>query len=63
MKKKWGVWAVRSAASVCGAAESWYKKAGEPIEFPNKQAADDYAQSLNLNAYTPNVHYYSKEIE
>lgn len=62
MKKRWGVWAVRSAESVCGAAESWCKKAGKPMEFASKKAAQEYAQSLNKNAYTPNVHYYPKEL-
>lgn len=62
MKKKWGVWAVRSSASVCGAAQSWCKKAGKPIEFSSKAKAQEYAQTLNENAYTPNVHYSPREV-
>lgn len=60
---QYGVWAVRSANSVCGAAQSWCKHNGEPIKFDTYEQAAAHAKSLNNNAYSPNVHYYLKEIE
>ena len=47
MSKKYGVWAVRSANSVCGAAESWCKHEGKPMEFESREQASKYAKSLN----------------
>lgn len=61
--KQYGVWAVRSANSVCGAAQSWCKHNGEPIKFDTYEQAAAHAKSLNENAYSPNVHYYPKEME
>ncbi|ERI89945.1 hypothetical protein HMPREF1982_04211 [Clostridiales bacterium oral taxon 876 str. F0540] len=61
--KQYGVWAVRSANSVCGAAQSWCKHNGEPIKFDAYEQAAAHAKSLNENAYSPNVHYYPKEME
>jgi hypothetical protein len=61
--KQYGVWAVRSANSVCGAAQSWCKHNGEPIKFNTFEQAAAHAKSLNDNAYSPNVHYYPKEME
>lgn len=63
MSKKYGVWAVRSANSVCGAAESWCKHEDKPIEFESREQASEYAKSLNENLRTLNVHYYPKEME
>lgn len=61
--KQYGVWAVRSANSVCGAAQNWCKHNGEPIEFDTYEQAAAHAKFLNENAYSPNVHYYPKEME
>lgn len=61
--KQYGVWAVRSFNSVCGAAQSWCKHNGEPIKFDTYEQAAAHAKSLNENAYSPNVHYYPKEME
>ena len=61
--KQYGVWAVRSANSVCGAAQSWCKHNGGPIKFDTYEQAAAHAKSLNENAYSPNVHYYPKEME
>lgn len=61
--KQYGVWAVRSPNSVCGAAQSWCKRNGEPIKFGTYEQAAAHAKSLNENAYSPNVHYYPKEME
>lgn len=61
--KQYGVWAVRSANSVCGVAQSWCKHKGEPIKFDTYEQAAAHAKSLNENAYSPNVHYYPKEME
>ena len=63
MDKKYGVWAVRSAASVCGAAASWCKQGGKPMEFDTMEQAAEYADQLNESRYSPNVHYSSKEME
>lgn len=63
MEQKYGVWAVRSAASVCGAAQSWCKHGGKPMEFNTMAQAAEYADRLNQSCYTPNVHYYPKEME
>ena len=60
---QYGVWAVRSTNSVCGAAQSWCKHNGEPIKFDTYEQAAAHAKSLNENAYSPNVHYYPKEME
>lgn len=63
MNEKYGVWAVRSAASVCGAAESWCKHNGKPMEFDTMAQATEYADQLNKNLATMNVHYCPKEME
>ncbi|MDT8719692.1 hypothetical protein IAI10_23945 [Clostridium sp. 19966] len=44
--KQYGVWAVRSANSVCGAAQSWCKHQGEPIKFDTYEQAAAHAKSL-----------------
>lgn len=63
MEQKYGVWAVRSAASVCGAAQSWCKHNGKPMEFETMAQAEQYAADLNKNLATLNVHCYAKEME
>ena len=63
MEQKYGVWAVRSAASVCGAAESWCKHNGKPMEFATMAQAEQYAADLNKNLATLNVRYYPKEMD
>lgn len=59
---KYGVWAVRSAASVAGHAEAWCKNDGEPVTFDTMEGAEDYAGILNKSVRTANVHYYAKEM-
>ena len=44
-EKIYGVWAVRSGASIFGRAEAWCKEDGKPLEFTSKEAAEDYATS------------------
>ena len=61
--QKYGVWAVRSAGSVCGAAQSWCKNDGVPLEFSTIEKAHDYASHLNETMGGINVRYYSKEME
>lgn len=63
MEKKYGVWAMRSACSVCGAAQSWCKHGGKPMEFDAMEQAESYANQLNESCYSPNVHYAAKEME
>jgi hypothetical protein len=48
---------------VCGAAQKWCEHNGEPIKFDTHEQAAVHAKSLNENAYSPNVHYYPKEME
>lgn len=63
MEQKYGVWAVRSANSVCGAAQSWCKHNGKPMEFDTMVQATEYASHLNDTLATMNVRYYAKEME
>ena len=61
-EKTYGVWAVRSAASIFGRAESWCKEAGRPLEFASQETAEAYAKECNSRT-TANVHYFVKEKE
>ena len=54
-EKTYGVWAVRSAASIFGRAESWCKEAGRPLEFASQETAEAYAKECNSRT-TANVH-------
>ena len=63
LEKKYGVWAMRSAGSVCGDAQSWCKRDGKPMEFDTMERAESYAKQLNEACYSPNVHYAAKEME
>ena len=58
----YGVWAVRSGASIFGHAEAWCKEDGKPLEFDTREAAEAYARKMN-NKTTANVHYYAQEKE
>lgn len=64
MKKEtiYGVWAVRSGASIFGHAEAWCKEDGKLLEFTSKEAAEAYARESNSHT-TANVHYYVREKE
>lgn len=62
MEHVYGVWAVRSAASMFGHAEAWCKEDGCPLEFESLEAAQAYALELNRKA-TANVRYFVKEKE
>ena len=62
MEHIYGVWAVRSAASMFGHAEAWCKEDGRPLEFESLEAAQAYALELNRKA-TVNVRYFVKEKE
>ena len=62
MEHVYGVWAVRSAASMFGHAEAWCKEDGRPLEFESLEAAQAYTQELNRKA-TVNVRYFVKEKE
>lgn len=63
MEKKYGIWAMRSAGSVCGAAQSWCKHGGKPMEFDTMEQAESYAKQLNESCNSTNVHYAAKEME
>ena len=58
----YGVWAVRSGASIFGHAEAWCKEDGKPLEFDTREAAEAYAREMNSKTST-NVHYYAQEKE
>ena len=62
MEQVYGVWAVRSAASMFGHAEAWCKEDGRPLEFESLEAAQAYALELNRKA-TANIRYFVKEKE
>ena len=62
MEHVYGVWAVRSAASMFGHAETWCKEDGRPLEFESLEAAQAYALELNRMT-TVNVRYFVKEKE
>ena len=62
MEHIYGVWAVRSAASMFGHAEAWCKEDGRPLEFESLEAAQAYALELNRKAPV-NVRYFVKEKE
>ena len=61
--KQYGIWARRSAASVCGPAEAWLKQEGEPITFDTYDEAATEAERLMKDIGTPNVSYFPKERE
>ena len=61
-EKVYGVWAVRSGASIFGRAEGWCKEDGKPLEFDSEKAAQDYADEAGRHA-TANIRYYVKEKE
>lgn len=58
----YGVWVVRSGASIFGHAEAWCKEDGKPLEFDTREAAEAYAREMNSKT-TANVHYYAQEKE
>jgi len=62
MEHVYGVWAVRSAASMFGHAEAWCKEDGRPLEFESLETAQAYALELNRKT-TANVRYFVKEKE
>ena len=61
--KQYGIWARRSAASVCGSAEAWLKRDGEPVTFDSYEEAAAEASRLMNKTVTTNVSYYPKERE
>lgn len=61
--KKYEIWAKRSAASVCGAAEAWLKSDGKPITFDTYEEAAAKAEALMKNIGTANVSYYPRPME
>lgn len=61
--KQYGIWARRSAASVCGSAEAWLKRGGEPVTFDTYEEAAQEAERLRKNCASLNVSYYPKEME
>lgn len=61
--KKYGIWAKRSAASVCGAAEAWLKSDGKPMTFDTYEEAAEKVDSLMKDIGTANVSYFPMEME
>lgn len=59
---KYGVWAVRGAASIFGRAEAWCKENGKPLAFDTEEQANEYANGLNRNVGTAHVRYYVREM-
>jgi hypothetical protein len=52
--------AVRSRASMFGAAEAWVKRDGEIVEFPTMAAAEAQAKAYNQWMRSGNVCYLAK---
>lgn len=63
--KKFGILARRSALSVCGAAEAWLQRDGQPVTFFTYEEAAAEALRLNDRAGLVNraVEYFPKERE
>jgi hypothetical protein len=61
--KQYGIWARRSAASVCGPAEAWLKRDGKPVIFETYEEAATEASRLMSKISTANVSYYPRERE
>lgn len=61
--KYYGVWAVRSAASIAGHSEAWNKMDGIPYVYTSKEAAQQKADESNEKIVSPNIHYSAKEME
>lgn len=61
--KQYGIWARRSAGSICGAAEAWLKNDGKLITFDTYEEAATEAERLMRDIRTPNVSYFPKERE
>ena len=60
----YGVWAVRSAASVFGHYEAWSKHNDVPIVFLSQEAAQQQAARYKkIAGNIAKVHYYAKEME
>ena len=61
--EKYGIWARRSAASVCGASEAWVKQNGKPLTFDTYEEAAAQTRRLIENTHTPNVAYFAKAMD
>lgn len=46
--KQYGIWARRSAGSICGAAEAWLKNDGKPVTFDTYEEAPSPGMKLQL---------------
>lgn len=62
-EKKFGIWAVRSSSSICGAAQAWVKRDGKPEMFDTYEEAVSMAESYNRECHSMYVHYYPKEMD
>lgn len=58
----WGIWAVRSANSIFGAAESWVRVRGERLVYPTFDEAADAAKAYNVYIGTENISYTPKAV-
>ena len=63
--RQYGVLARRSAASICGAAESWVKQDGNSLIFETYEEAAAEAERLNdrMGPVNRTVEYFPKEME
>ncbi|XBX08490.1 hypothetical protein QMP26_10605 [Enterocloster clostridioformis] len=52
-EKVYGVWAVRSGASIFGRTEGWCKEDGKPLEFDSERATQDYADAAGRHGECP----------
>jgi hypothetical protein len=56
-EKPWGVWAVRDAGSVFGAAEAWLKRDRMPERYDTEAEAIARAEDVTRRSVSPFVHY------
>jgi hypothetical protein len=60
---KYGIWAVRSANSICGYSAAWLKADGKPLTFDSFEAASVEAARVREVMRSANVSYYAQEME
>lgn len=60
---KWRVLAIRSAGSVCGAAERYCSSDNKELQWQTEQAAEAYAAHMNETNVSPHLSYRAELIE
>ncbi|HEU5463456.1 MAG TPA: hypothetical protein VFV82_04955 [Candidatus Binatia bacterium] len=58
---KWGIWCVRSGASIVGPGQAWMKKDGKVLLFDTEAEARAEAKRTNEGTRSANLHYSARE--